>query len=518
MINSKPLYTALIASMILVGCGGDSNSNNNSNDEKDPAPTSPTPKAPDTEAPVINQVLSTDQQGLQARQITVIGRATDNEELKSVSITTGEGTSAEGSITETGFTVAVEAKPGVNDYTVTLTDASGNSTTTKGSFYFGHRLSAGGAHSGLIKDGKTYTWGRNNLGQLGLGNVTKISENTDENPNVHPLTPQLLNTPIEFVSLAFNQNASIALDVNGNVWGWGDGDDGQLGLGTADDGVVDETDYSTPQKIANLDNVVAVERGYDHTLVLKNDGTVLAFGDNSKGQLGDGTTDDKDTPVTVNGLSGIVQIAASSATSYAIDDQGRLWAWGRNNYGELANGQKNSDPHTTPTQVTLNEPVISIAAGKAHALALVNTGQVYGWGLNSSSQIGLQESETWERYILSPQLLPWFNDAIGVWANGNQSFAQRTDGKVYPWGQNMLGTLGIEQDDNVEKPESPIFGLENVADLGNGALHTLALRQDGKAFAWGWSFEGSLGGGDSTIHRWGYRLPILIKLPETPAE
>jgi alpha-tubulin suppressor-like RCC1 family protein len=117
-------------------------------------------------------------------------------------------------------------------------------------------------------------------------------------------------------------------------------------------------------------------------------------------------------------------------------------------------------------------------------------------------------------YVLTPQLLPWFDNAIAVWANGNQSFAQRSDGKVYPWGQNMLGTLGIEEDDNVEQPNSPIFGLENVADLGNGALHTLAIRDDGAVFSWGWSFEGSLGGGESTINLWAYRLPLLVFIPE----
>jgi alpha-tubulin suppressor-like RCC1 family protein len=126
----------------------------------------------------------------------------------------------------------------------------------------------------------------------------------------------------------------------------------------------------------------------------------------------------------------------------------------------------------------------------------------------------MHTSKTWERYILTPKLLPWFNDAIAVCAKGNQSFAQRSDGKIYPWGQNMLGTLGVEKNGNVEQPKSPIFELKDVADLGNGALHTLAIRNDDEVFSWGWSFEGSLGGGKSTIHRWAYRLPILLSITE----
>jgi alpha-tubulin suppressor-like RCC1 family protein len=77
----------------------------------------------------------------------------------------------------------------------------------------------------------------------------------------------------------------------------------------------------------------------------------------------------------------------------------------------------------------------------------------------------------------------------------------------------MLGTLGVEADGNVEAPDSALFGLENVRSFGIGALHGVSLRQDNQLFAWGWSFEGSLGGGESTIDRWGYRIPVLVTLP-----
>ena len=507
-LNTLSLGLLLTSSIMLTACGGDS---------------------VDTTSPIISDLQPSDNAVTQSRQVIITGQASDDIELKSVVIISEEQ-SVTAEISDGSFSATLEASAGQNTYSVIATDISGNETSSEESFYFGAQASAGGAHSAIIKNERIYAWGRNNKGQAGIGAITTISDDPETATAVHPTTPTLISVPsdasdlidseeTQFVSLAFNQNASSALDVNGQVWSWGDGDDGQLGLGIADDDLVDETNYTSPQKIENLSDIVSISRGYDHMLLLKSDGTVLAFGDNSNGQLGDGSNLDQDTPVEVAGLTNIVQISAA-VSSYAIDTEGRLWAWGKNNYGQLANGVSDSDVHSTPTEINIGEPVINVASGKGHALALTSSGQVYAWGLNASSQVGMNpsdasaEDEVWDNYVLTPKLLPWFDDAVTIWANGNQSFAQRSDGQIYPWGQNMLGTLGIEEDGNVSEPVSPILELENVTDLGNGALHTLAIRNDEAVFAWGWSFEGSLGGGESVANLWTYRLPLLVSMPE----
>lgn len=497
MLNNSPIFLSFVlaGSLLLTACGGESNSSQ------------------DTAAPTLSNLVPNNRTVTHSRQVMITGTATDDVELKSVVINNGDQ-SVIATLNEGVFSALITANAGENTYTVIATDTSDNDTASQASFYFGSQASAGGAHSGVIKNGKAYLWGRNNKGQVGIGASTKISDNSEATPAVHPVTPTLISD-IQFVSLALAQNSSSALDVNGQVWSWGYGKNGQLGLGIADDGIIDNTDHTRPVKIEGLSNIVAISRSNNHALLLKGDGTLLAFGDNSKGQLGDGTTEHQDTPVAIPNLSNIVQISASAA-SYAIDEDGRLWAWGSNRNGQLANGMKDSDTHPTPTQVTIDEAVISIASGKGHAIALTESGKIYGWGLNFSSQVGMRPKDTttaeevWDADILTPKLLPWFDDAVAIWAKGNQSFVKRSDGKVYPWGQNMMGTLGIEADDNVTQPSSPILELGNVADLGNGALHTLAIRNDGEVFAWGWSFEGSLGGGESTIHRWTYKLPLQI--------
>jgi len=403
---------------------------------------------------------------------------------------------------------------------VTAEDGSGNQTSETHTTYFGKRVTGGNSHSAVITDGQVYTWGRNNYGQNGLG--FESDPNKDLNLDQHPFSPVALPGEHAFVSITYDQNTSVAMTADGEVFTWGYNKYGQLGLGTTGSDALNEEHQNTPTQITSIDDAIAVTRGYDQTLVLHNDGTVSAFGRNNYGQLADGTTDSRDVPNKIGGLANIIQIDAGGSFAIALDADGRMWSWGRNNYGQLGLGTIDTDAHPTPTQIPLEDPIEAISLGKGHALALSRNGEVYAWGLNFSSQVGMydrnNEDPDWPADVISPKKLPWFDNAHAVWANGNQSFAEKADGKVYPWGQNMLGTLGIEQDDDVKQPGSAVFGIENVVDLGNGALHTIALRQDGNVFSWGWSFHGSLGGGDSTINAWSYRVPVLLSLPEAAAE
>jgi alpha-tubulin suppressor-like RCC1 family protein len=440
---------------------------------------------------------------------SVSGTATDNENIASLTLKVNDEDIAVG-FNGVDFDASFTLSPGTNIYEFLAVDESGNTTSITQQVYFGKQVSAGGAHSGAIIDGQIWTWGRNNLGQSGLGFTSTLSEET------HPTTPQQLavfddGERVTFVSLAFNQNASIALDDKGNVWSWGDGDGGQLGLGDSDSVVLD-VDYYTPQKISSLKDVVAISRGYDHTVALDSNGNVYTFGENDKGQLGTGNNEESDYPMLVT-ISDIVMIAAGSDSTYAIDVNGVLWGWGENNDGQLGQGEADTANHTTPVQIPLVEPVTSVAAGKAHVLALGESGKVYGWGLNASNQVGNTEDDTWADDIYVATELPWVNTAYAIWANGNQSFVEKNDGLVYPWGFNGLGTLGLESDEDPIAPTIAITDLDGVLDIGAGALHTIALRDDYALFSWGWSFEGSLGITDP-INFWGYSLPQKIELSE----
>ena len=461
----------------------------------------------DADQPTLTMIFPANGHATQALVTTIRVEADDDQGVDSVKVEMGDQ-EVTADLVNGQYQARLKLVPGSNSYTVTATDAAGNAVSETHTAYFGKQVMGGNSHSGAIRPDGLYTWGRNNYGQTGLGFVSDPRK--DLNTDQHPFAPAMVTTDTQFVSLAFGQNTTAALADDGTVWAWGDGSHGQLGQGIAGNDL-NEEDSAIPLQVPGISDAVSVVRGYNQTLVLHADGTVSAFGENKYGQLGDGTTENRDMPVKP-AVSNIVQIASGASFSLAVDADGRVWSWGQNNYGQLGLGTE--DNVSTPTQINFDEPIEAVVAGKGHVLAVARSGAVYGWGLNFSSQIGMYDSDNvdpdWPKEIWTPKKLPWFSDAVAVWANGNQSFAEREDGLVYPWGQNMMGTLGVEFDGNVQSPSSSVFGFDQVVDLGNGALHTIGMRQDGSVFSWGWSFQGSLGGGEGTIDLWSYRVPTLV--------
>src|SRR5204863_462718 len=135
-----------------------------------------------------------------------------------------------------------------------------------------------------------------------------------------------------------------------------------------------------PAQIAGLNGVSAVAAGFAHSMALKSDGTVWAWGFNHYGQLGpgagSGSSNANPTPQQVSGLSGVIAIAAGCNHSLALKSDGTVWAWGYNVYGQLGNSANNGtdNPNPTPTLVSGLSGVIAIAGGGNHSLALKSDG------------------------------------------------------------------------------------------------------------------------------------------------
>src|SRR5919112_2743219 len=207
---------------------------------------------------------------------------------------------------------------------------------------------------------------------------------------------------------ATNQEATTSsssmggLETFTTVAAWGDYFFGQLGNGVPLP-YPDDSRSTMPVEVSNLDGaeLKAIAGGANHSLALKNDGTVLAWGLNQDGQLGDGTNTDSSTPVEVKDpndpsgyLSGVKALAAGSSHSLALKDDGTVWAWGDNraSQGTRIGGQLGDDEITssnTPLQVSdLPGGIEAIAAGGAHGLALKDDGTVWAWGMNQDGQLG----------------------------------------------------------------------------------------------------------------------------------
>jgi alpha-tubulin suppressor-like RCC1 family protein len=162
---------------------------------------------------------------------------------------------------------------------------------------------------------------------------------------------------------------------------WGLNINGQLGDGTYNDRL-------KPVAVKNLRGIQTIDSGAGsaHSVALKNDGMVVAWGENYTGQLGDATTTDRTTPVQVSGLSGVKAISAGSNHSLALKTDGTVRAWGANYEGQL--GDLSTTIRYTPVQVPYLSGVSAIAAGSVHSLALKSDGKVGVWGDNQFGQLG----------------------------------------------------------------------------------------------------------------------------------
>jgi regulator of chromosome condensation (RCC1) repeat-containing protein len=267
------------------------------------------------------------------------------------------------------------------------------------------------------------------------------------------------------------------------VWAWGDNESGQLGNGTT-------TSTNVPVRLTTLGNVVAVAGGNQHSLALRSDGTVWAWGSGSNGQLGNNTRGvNKTTPVQVVGLTGVIGIAAGWNHSVALKSDGTVWAWGYGLFGQLGNGQTLDT--AVPVQVSGISNVTSIAAGFGHTLALKSDGTVWVWGNNGSGQLG--NNSTLNSAV--PVQVLNLSGVAEIAAGYVHNVARTSDARVWAWGDNTRGQLG--NGSNVAYSNIPVQVLTTgyIWRIGSGANTSMALQGVGHVITWGDGSDGELANG-----------------------
>lgn len=328
----------------------------------------------------------------------------------------------------------------------------------------------------------------------------------------------------------------LALKADGKVWSWGSNGWGMLG----DPGFTGSR-RATPGEVPGLADVVAIAAGGQHSLALKRDGTIWGWGQNTYGQLGDGTGSDRNAPVQVsqttglpsavaiaagveyslalgsdgtvwiwgwdrvtsfgglpvrvNNLAGIAQIAAGAFSAALKTDgtpEGQVWSFGYNGHGQLGDGTKTD--RTAPVPVIGLTTAVAIAAGDSFGLAVTSGSDPKSWGNNGLGQLG--DGTTTEH--LTPITVPGLSQIVSVSAGSAHSFFLRGDGRAFAAGYNYLGALGIGDVGERYTP-TPVATLEkmiSIASLGaNAAVHSTAVTPNGQALAWGNGIDGQLGNG-----------------------
>jgi Regulator of chromosome condensation (RCC1) repeat len=292
---------------------------------------------------------------------------------------------------------------------------------------------------------------------------------------------------------------------------WGRNASGELGDGTTTGpetcGPFASPCSTVPVAVSKLSGVTAVaaggtEVGGVHGLALLEGGTVMAWGANSSGQLGNGTTTNSDVPVAVSGLSGVTAVAAGDRHSLALLSGGTVMAWGGG--GELGNGTNTSSDVPVPVcAVGATAPcteesqqlkeVVAIGAGGNHSLAVLSNGTVVAWGVNSSGQLGNGTTESSD----VPVAVSGLSGVTAVAGGGEFSLALLSGGTVMAWGKNKEGELGDATETSSDVPVA-VKGLTGVRAISAGGNHGLALLTNGEVKSWGENFYGELGDGTST--------------------
>ncbi len=341
-------------------------------------------------------------------------------------------------------------------------------------------IAAGNYHSVVrLADGTVMTWGSNEYGRL--GNSASGSQG---------LSPQPISGVSDAIGIAVGYGHTAVLRADGTVVSWGNNTNGEIGNG-----------YTTfraepgPVQPPAVSGIVAVAAAYDHAVALTGDGAVLTWGNGASNQLGTGSPmTESPVPIGVSGLNGGVQAVATTHyySSFALKNDGSVVGWGSNSNGELGDGTTSN--RLAPVSVTgLMGPVTAIVAGGFHGLAIMDDGAVQAWGHNVFGAIG--DGTTTDRTSAVP--VGGLSDVVGVGAAEWSSYAVTSSGALYSWGRNDQGQLGDGTTTNSSNPLL-VSGITDVVAVSAGMSHVLALRGDGSVWAWGSNFGGELGDGTTT--------------------
>jgi alpha-tubulin suppressor-like RCC1 family protein len=355
--------------------------------------------------------------------------------------------------------------------------------------------SAGWDYSlGVKTDGTLWAWGDNVHGQLGTGDADTV---------MFHVVPTQVGTDTDWASASAGYQSavshSIGIKTDGTLWAWGDNSHGQLGTDFPNQ-------HNAPTQVGTDTDWATARAGYLYTVAVKTGGTLWAWGENGSGQLGDGTTTERDAPVQIGSDTDWATASAGSQHSLAVKTGGTLWAWGANNYSQLGDG--GTAAKLAPQQVGSATGWSGIAAGAVSSVARKSDGTVWVFGYNGflqlnklGGQLGFPEWRENPGPIATAG--PW--RAITAEGGGyldlsaGSAVAIKSNGTLWAWGENSSGQLGDGTTTNRDAPVQ-IGTVSTWTAIAGGVDDTFGVRSDGTLWAWGNNGGGKLGVGGTAAH------------------
>lgn len=359
--------------------------------------------------------------------------------------------------------------------------------------------SGGWHHLAVLHDGAVMAWGRNNFGQLGIG------ESGEETRREAPVRVPGITTA---VAVSAGSEHSLVLLKDGTVLAWGRNDWWQHGNGTQEDFRRETTrnqDSAVPIQVSGLAPARAIAAGPEYSVAVLEDGTVRTWGKGDAGRLGDGVLVSRQTlhqrtiPVPVRGLTDVVAVAAGSCHTLALLADGTVCAWGCNERGQLGNGKTESS--AVPVEVVGLRNIMAVAAGDQHSLALLTDGTIRAWGGNSQGELGndvvhkpLARDRDYDRSLPTP--VKDIANAVAIGARF-QSLAVLADGTVRAWGHGYYGALGDGTKNKHATLPVVVKGVKKAVAVTGGGSNGMALLADGTIQVWGAGYRSGKG-----VSRW----------------
>lgn len=383
------------------------------------------------------------------------------------------------------------------------------------------KISAGGSFTvALVEEKTVYAWGNNKWGQLGNGSINDCIRPVDITDGFN------IRNGEEVVDIFTSFRSAYLLTTEGRLFSWGNNDHGQLGDGT-------NIDKSYPKEITSRfclldgEKILNVNTGGFHCLLITSFGRFFSWGNNEYGQLGDGSNINKNIPVDITSEfllkndEKLENVYVGLGHSMLTTSLGRIYSWGNNEYGQLGDGT--TTKKNKPTDITSdfnfmdNEKVHNVSIGSLHSLIVTTNGRIFAFGNNDSGQLG--DATTKVRFK-PVDITSHFNaepdeKIVLIKAGRNHSLALTSLGKVFSWGNNKNGQLGIAG--YITGTTGPMDITSNIINddeyivniyTGANSTHSYAIDSNNKVYAWGNNEYGQLGEG-STVEK---RSPIEIKI------
>jgi RHS repeat-associated protein len=348
-------------------------------------------------------------------------------------------------------------------------------------------------------------WGENARGDIGDGFGGLVSPAVPEPTAVVAVTGT--------AQVAAGGQHSLALLSSGKIMAWGSNFDGELGTGEykgpslACVGKFDEQGCSlTPLEVPGISTATAVSAGFEDSFALLSNGTIMGWGEDTYGQVGNGTYCEAKpcatSPAEVKAFGTFTEVSAGAYHTLALKSNGGVEAWGRAVEGQLGDGNTTGPTlcqgtvpcSTLPVEVKNIGNAVAVSAGFWHGMALLKTGKVVTWGDNEEGELGNGNTTDADEPVEVKEL----NEVTAIAGGDLSSMALLKNGTVMTWGWDEYGQLGNGTVTTFSDVPVQVSGLSEVVAIAAGNGFDLALLKNGTLMAWGKNEEGQLGNGTFT--------------------